>query len=222
MKSWTKSICLVVICCALSACFTDVLTGANVIYDRHHWYQKLGDYQLLMNVKEALYREQGIKCPTCTIEITVFNRDVLLVGQLPSHSLQHLMSEKLQHIQGMRHLYNEISVSHVKADVFMDTWITAKIRSEILADSTIDPNQFKVITYNRVVYLMGNVMPEDANKVVMFAREWSEVRRVVKLFQYYQLTDHGPSNQIKPVAMESSSSNNIALHDESTPLVPLD
>jgi hypothetical protein len=38
---------------------------------------------------------------------------------------------------------------------------------------------------------MGDVIPEQAEKVVMFAREWSEVKRVVKLFQYYQL--HSPA-----------------------------
>ena len=67
-----------------------------------------------------------------------------------------------------------------------DGWITAKIRIGILQDSSIDPDQFKIVTVDELVYLMGDVIPAQALKVIMISRNCDGVRRVVKLFRYYQ------------------------------------
>lgn len=197
MKLWGRIVSLSILCFGLSACISDLWTGANVIYDRHHWYQKLGDLQLITKVKQALYVDSRLKCRGCSIETSVFKRDVLLVGYVPTQSLRALVDERMQNVRGKRRFYNELALTSEteSSDPIIDSWITAKIRSEIVSDSSIDPAQFKVITANRVVYLMGDVMPEQAEKVVMFAREWSEVKRVVKLFQYYQLA---PSSTVAP------------------------
>lgn len=206
MKLWGRIVSLSILCLGLSACISDLWTGANVIYDRHHWYQKLGDLQLMTKVKQALYVDSRLKCRGCSIETAVFKHDILLVGYVPTQSLRALVDERMKMVRGKRHFYNELALTSEtdSTDPIIDSWITAKIRSEIVSDSTIDPGQFKVITANRVVYLMGDVMPEQAEKVVMFAREWSEVKRVVKLFQYYQLA---PSASAAPASnFERSSS----------------
>ncbi len=69
-----------------------------------------------------------------------------------------------------------------------DAWITAKIRSQVVADASIEPRQFKVVTADRIVYLMGDVMPEQGARVIHVARYTEGVRRVVKLFNYYRLS----------------------------------
>lgn len=210
MKLWGRIVSLCIVCFGLSACISDLWTGANVIYDRHHWYQKLGDLQLVTKVKQALYTDSRLKCRGCSIETSVFKRDVLLVGYVPTQSLRALVDERMKNVRGKRRFYNELALTSEteSSDPIIDSWITAKIRSEIILDSSIDPAQFKVITANRVVYLMGDVMPEQAEKVVMFAREWSEVKRVVKLFQYYQLAPSSavaPSSDVEHSSLSSSS-----------------
>lgn len=197
MKFGLRWVGLVLLCMSLSACISDVLTGANVIYDRHHWYQKINDLQIMSRTKQMLFVDKRLKCRACSIEITVFKKDVLLVGYVPTQTLRRLADERMKNVYGKRHFYNELSLTseHESTDSLMDSWITAKIRSEILADSSIDPSQFKVVTEDRVVYLMGDVLADQADKVVMFAREWSEVKRVVKLFQYYQLSSHNSTTE---------------------------
>lgn len=190
---WRRTICLILLCMSLSACLSDVWTGANIVYDRHSWYRKLNDWQLTTEVKQALYEEESIKCDTCAVEFAIFNRDILVVGRVPSQSVRRKVSERLRPLHNKRHLYNELVVTTEPGDAITDTWITTKIRSEILTDSGINPKQFKVVTMDGVVYLMGDVIPEQAEKVVMYARQWSEVRRVVKLFQYYHLSRHAVS-----------------------------
>ena len=49
---------------------------------------------------------------------------------------------------------------------------------------------FKVVTSERIVYLMGDVIPAEAARVIYFARTCEGVKRVVKLFKYYNLSDH--------------------------------
>ena len=71
-----------------------------------------------------------------------------------------------------------------------DSLITAKIRSQIVADSEINPRAFKVVTSDGVVYLMGDVIPTQADWVVEIARNTAGVLTVVKLFKYYQLSDN--------------------------------
>jgi osmotically-inducible protein OsmY len=217
MKSWGRIASVTILCLGLTACISDLWTGANVIYDRHNWYQKLGDLQLMTRVKQALYSDSRLKCQACAIETTVFKQDVLLVGHVPTQTLRRLADERMKKVYGKRHFYNELILSSKadSTDAILDSWITAKIRSEIIADSSIDPSQFKVVTADRVVYLMGNVMPEQAEKVVMFAREWSEVKRVVKLFQYYNLgarsTTKSSSEDFEavPLATDNSQPSNL-------------
>ena len=195
MKLWGRIVGLSLICMSLSACFSNIMTGASIVYDTHQWYRKLDDFQLTANVKQVLFDEPSIKCDTCSVEYTIFNHDILLVGHVPSQAVRRKVSERMRALHNKRHLYNELVVTRERGDVFTDTWITTKIRSQMLTDASINPKQFKVVTFDGVVYLMGDVMPEQAEIVVMYARQWSEVRRVVKLFQYYHLSSHAASEQ---------------------------
>lgn len=175
--------------CLLSSCASQVLTGAGLIYDRHNVYIKLNDFQINAQANRILYQDMLFKYPDTTIEIAVFNRDVLLVGHVPTIALREEAYRRVASIQGIRRLFNELEVGRFLDDNVRDSWITTKIRSHILANSDIDPHQFKVVTSRRVVYLMGDVIPLQATQVINYARQTVGVRRVVKLFKYYNLSD---------------------------------
>lgn len=168
---------------------SDLWTGANLVYDRHNVYIKLNDFQLNANASRALYHDKTFKRDDCSIELAVFNRDILLVGRLPSESLREQAYLRVKNVPGSRRLFNQLAVNRTPADPVLDSWITAKIRSQIFADADIDPNKFKVLTYGQIVYLMGDVVPAQAEKVIGFARACRSVSRVVKLFKYYNLSD---------------------------------
>ena len=161
-----------------------------MIYDRHNVYHKLTDYELGVNADQALfYNDPLFKCDACYIEVAVFNGDILLVGHLPSPNLCKIAYERVRAIEGYRRVINQLSTREAEVDPVEDSWITTKIRSQMVADSKIDPQKFKVVTLARVVYLMGDVVPNQAERVFQIARETEGVRRVVKLFKYYHLSD---------------------------------
>ncbi len=173
----------------LAGCLSEVLTGANLVYDRHNIYKTINDFQLSGNVNKALYHDKTFKRDDCNIDVSIFNRDVLLVGEVPTAALREEAYRRASGVPGKRRLFNQVAVGDVHGDPAQDSWITAKIRSQIFADSDIDPHKFKVVTFGKIIYLMGDVEPEQAAQVIMFARQCAGVTRVVKLFKYYNLSD---------------------------------
>ncbi len=173
----------------LSSCISNVWTGASLVYDRHNVYKSLSDFQLAANSNRALYNDKVFKRADCSIDLAVFKGDILLSGNVPTAELRKEAYDRIKALDGYRRLFDQLAISNAPTNVVQDNWITAKIRSQIIADSTIDPHAFKVVTTNQIVYLMGDVIPEEASKVIHLARECTGVKRVVKLFKYYNLSD---------------------------------
>jgi len=165
-----------------------VWTGAMLVYDRHNVYKKLTDYQLGADANRALFHDMCLKCDGCAIDLAVFHRDVLLTGHVPNRALRKEANARVAAIPGIRKQYNQLAVRSGFDNTVQDAWITAKIRSQVVADANIEPRQFKVVTADRIVYLMGDVMPEQGARVIQVARQTDGVRRVVKLFNYYRLS----------------------------------
>lgn len=176
---------LLVLSILLSGCLSGVWTGANLVYDRHNVYKKLNDYHLLVNVNNALFKDKAFKCSQCVLDIAVFNGDVLVAGHLPSADLINRARSRLRSVPNCRHLYLEVVESEAPSNGLQDAWITTKIRSQIFADDSIDPNSFKIVTSDSVVYLMGDVNHGQADKVITISRNSSGVLRVVKLMHYF-------------------------------------
>jgi osmotically-inducible protein OsmY len=189
-KQGCLALLLIVITVGLTGCITDVWTGATLVYDRHNVYKKISDLQLAANASHALYKDQTFKSSDCSIDLAVINGDILLAGHVPTSDLREEAFARITALSGYRRIFNQLAIGRERIDPLQDDWITAKIRSQIFADSKIDPHQFKVVTSERIVYLMGDVIPSEAARVIHIARSCMGVKRVVKLFKYYNLSDH--------------------------------
>jgi len=177
----------------LSGCLTGLWTGASLIYDRHDVYKKAGDFQLGATAGRVLYRDKRFKGKDTVIDLATFNGDILMAGHVPTTALRDEAQTRVMRIPGYRRVFNQLSVSAAPNNAIQDSWITAKIRSGILAHAEIDPDQFKIVTSDRIVYLMGDVIPAQARQVIYIARKCAGVKRVVKLLKYYNLSDKAAS-----------------------------
>lgn len=177
----------------LSSCTTGLWTGASYVYDRHSVYKKLNDYHLLADVTSAVNSDQQLKNENCSVDIAVFNGDVLIAGHLPTQEALAEINNRLKQVGGYRGLYNQLQVKNLPRNNLEDSWITTKIRSQIFADGSIDPNAFKVVTVDKIVYLMGDVKRDEAEKVIQLARTTRGVNQVVKLLKYFT---YEPSNKV--------------------------
>ena len=120
--------------------------------------------------------------------MAVFNGDVLLAGHLPGNKLRNKAEQRLQTLSGYRKLFIQVAISKAVNNGIEDSWITTKIRSKIIADAQIDPTVFKIITSDRIVYIMGDVYPKEAVRVIDIAKRTDGVIRVVKMLKYYNLS----------------------------------
>lgn len=191
MKQGRLTLLIIAIVCCLSGCFSSLWTGASLVYDRHDVYKKLDDYHLLVAVNNAVFSDKYFKNPQTVIDVAVFNGDLLLAGHVANTEMAEELHRRLQKIKGYRRIYNKVIVSNKPSTSLEDTWITTKIRSQIFADSSIDPNAFKVITSDGVVYLMGDVKHSEADKVITIARYTQGVSRVVKILKYFKYETAG-------------------------------
>ncbi len=184
---WGIGLCILV--SALSGCMeiSSAWTGASMIYDRHDLYKKFNDYQIAAVASRALYHDSLFKRHDVILDVAVLNSDLLIVGHVPNETLREAVTQRIAHEKlGYRRLFNQIAIGNYSDNSIEDSWITTKIRSQIVADADINPNQFKVITVDKVVYLMGEALPEDAIRVINIARQTEGVIRVVKLFKFYR------------------------------------
>ena len=117
--------------------------------------------------------------------VVSYNGYVLIVGEVPNQGLKDEASAVVREIEGVRRIYNELvigpkSTSGTEAN---DVWLTTKIKTALLTDSEVPSLRVKVVTENSVVYLMGLLSTEEANRTAAAAADVDGVTRVVRLFE---------------------------------------
>ena len=121
------------------------------------------------------------------IKVTSHNGVVLLVGQVASDGLKaratQITSDSSTKI---KRIHNELEVAGKTSLLARsnDNWVATKVRTLMLANSSVPSGQIRVITENGAVFLMGLVTQADADSAADLARNVSGVTRVVKVFEY--------------------------------------
>lgn len=170
----------------LSGCVAAVLVGTTsmAVYDKRGITTLEKDARIFHVIHTALVKDPRLQ--GSRMEITSFNRVVLLVGQTPSASLRVLAEKIAQRTPDVTRVYNEITIGEPLNLTARpkDSWITTHVRSMMLTRKGLESGSIRVVTENSVVYLMGIVTPEQADLAVEVARNVNGVQKVVKIFQY--------------------------------------
>ena len=118
------------------------------------------------------------------VEITAYNRIVLLVGQVPTETLKNTIGEKISQIKGVKRVINNLHVGTKDSwgDYSRDSWITTKVKADFIGQ--INPNHFKVVTENGVVYLLGVTTKQEGAEAIITTKKVSGVKKVVPIFTY--------------------------------------
>ena len=123
-------------------------------------------------------------------KISVYSNNgrVLLVGQTPTDAYKQTAGQSVGRIEGVRHVYNELRLGKPVSigTRSNDSWITSKVRTDMLAAKDFDSAKVKVVTENGEVFLIGLVTRKEAEQSVEIARHVSGVTRVIKAFEYAQ------------------------------------
>lgn len=120
------------------------------------------------------------------INVTSFNRNVLLTGEAPDESLKKEAEKLAITVENVRNVFNEIAISEKTAlsTRTNDSLITSKVKGRFLGQRKFQINYVKVVTENSIVYLLGVVTREEGESAAQIASTTAGVRKVVKVFEY--------------------------------------
>jgi osmotically-inducible protein OsmY len=181
---------IIVLTLALQGCFfvAGAAAGAAaiaIVYDHRTLSNALTDGRIAKKISDKIKFEPPLRDES-HIEVTVFNRVVLLTGETPNPAWREQAGELAKSVAGVSRVYNQIQVQGPTSSLTRtsDSWVTAKIKSEMLTASNLKSSSIKVVTESGTVYLMGIVNRQQADIAVEIARQVSGVQRVIKIFQY--------------------------------------
>ena len=160
-------------------------TGANVAHDRRTTGTFIEDEAIELKSLNAFANDKEIHDQT-HLNVTSFNNIVLLSGEAPTEELRQRAVNIVRNIPKVSHVHDEITIAGPSSLMSRsgDTLITTKVKTKMIAEKNLDGTHVKVVTENGVVYLMGLLNREDADKATEIARQTGGVQKVVKLFQY--------------------------------------
>ena len=141
----------------------------------------ISDTALKLAVNKGLV-ESSFENLFWTVKTTVFEGRVLLTGGVETEQLRDQASEIVWAVDGVREVLNELQVVRDKsvADSVRDKMIVVSLHSKIAGDKKITGINYKIVTYNRTIYLIGVAQTQDElDRVVTYARSIRYVRRLV-------------------------------------------
>jgi osmotically-inducible protein OsmY len=137
-----------------------------------------------IEIKAANRIEEKVK--DAHINITSYNRAVLLTGEVPSEAAKTDAERIARAVENVRSVFNELQVSGNASlqSRTNDSVITSKVKARFVDASKFSPVHVKVVTENAVVYLLGMVKRQEAADATEIARTTGGVRKVVRAFEY--------------------------------------
>jgi osmotically-inducible protein OsmY len=163
-------------------------SALSVSEDRRSSGAQLDDQSIEWRASSRIGERFGSKVH---VNITSYNRNVLLTGEVPDERMRGDVDNLVRSVPSVSGTTNELVVAEATSlgSRTTDSYITSKIKTRFLDAAQFNAMQVKVVTEGGVVYLMGIVTDKEANDAVEIARTTGGVRKVVKMFEYCKPTD---------------------------------
>ena len=186
----SRSVCMLLAAAALagglSACVPLVMGGAAVgtlvAVDRRTSGTQLEDEGIEFRAANRLH---GLYGDRAHVNVTSWNRQVLLTGEVPTQEDRQKAEQTLREVENVRSVVNDLVVAPPSSlsQRSNDTLITGKVKASFVDAKDLVSAAFKVVTERGVVYLMGRVTQREATRATEIARGVSGVTKVVRVFE---------------------------------------
>ena len=146
------------------------------------------------------------------VDVTVFNRRVLLTGEVPDDRSKQLAEAIVKAINNVDAVINELAVAPKSdfTDRANDSYLVARVKTALIQEKGISANDFKVVSERGNIYLMGLVTQAEGNLGADVASRVPGVKQVVKVFQYIQPGEQPAVAAAAPAASAPSSAQSAA------------
>jgi len=188
LSTTTKLLGAILLSSQLAACVPVIAGGAVaggvMASDRRTSGIYIEDQAIELKARRMII--DNIGSANINVSVTSFNQNVLLTGEAISEEIRAKAERAARSVENVKSVTNELAISEKSGlgTSAGDTYITSKVKANMVKENRFPSNYVKVVTENSIVYLMGMVTREEAEDAVDIARSISGVEKVVNVFEY--------------------------------------
>lgn len=170
----------------LSACaplaLGGVFMGGMVASDRRTSGSQVEDEGIELRASSRIRDNLGERVH---VNVTSYNRQVLLTGEVTSEQDKQLVERVVSGVDNVRAIVNELAVlgNSTLTQRASDTLVTGKVKASLLDAKDLFSNAFKVVTERGTVYLMGRVTQREATRATEIISGTGGVMKVVRILE---------------------------------------
>ncbi|WP_394756098.1 BON domain-containing protein [Rhodoferax sp.] len=171
----------------LSACAPIVIGGAVVMgslmaTDRRTAGTQIEDEGIELHAASRIRDNLGDRAH---VNVTSYNRQVLLTGEVSSAQDKQLVEQVVSRVENVRAIVNELALlgHSTLTQRSSDALVTGKVKAALVDAKDLHANAFKVVTERGTTYLMGRVTQREANRATDMTRATGGVQKVVRLLE---------------------------------------
>ncbi len=119
------------------------------------------------------------------VNITSYNRMVLLTGEAPNETAKAEINRLVKEVPNVQDTYNQLVIGPPSSFSARsnDAFITSKIKSRSVDNGKFNPVHVKVVTEGGVAFLLGMVTQAEADAAIDVARTTAGVQKVVNFLE---------------------------------------
>lgn len=186
MKSSRTLLLLAVLVPVLAGCVgaaaVGVGAGALMFVDRRQAEVQVTDEGIEIRAANRISGKYGDRAH---VNITSYNRSVLLTGEVPDADAKAEVEKIVSEVPNVKAISNELRIGAVStlSNRSNDTYITSKVKARLIDANQVSPVHVKVVTEAGIVYLLGLVTQRESAAAVEVARTTAGVLKVVRVFE---------------------------------------
>ncbi|WP_029461371.1 BON domain-containing protein [Serpentinimonas barnesii] len=159
-----------------------VATTVLVATDRRTSGAMVEDQGIEMRAANRLRTEFGNRG---RVNVTSYNRRVLITGEVPSETDRALALRIVGAVENVQGVVDELAVTGTPSLTARaaDRLVSARVRAGLIDAPDLSSNAFLIVTERGTVYLLGRVTPREADRATEIARRTAGVQRVVRVLE---------------------------------------
>ena len=159
-----------------------IASGSMIALDRRTSGAQLEDEGIELRASNRLRSAIGERAH---INVTSYNRQVLVTGEVPSASDKQLAEQTVRQTENVVSVVNELAVlgNSTLAQRTSDVLVTGRVRAMLIDARDLQSSAFKVVTERGTTFLMGRVTQREADRATQIAQGVSGVQKVVRIFE---------------------------------------
>ena len=149
-----SSILSVTSCATVAVGGAAVGTGVATATDARGTDSVVNDQSLEHQVNNVL----GAQVPKGSFTVASYKKEILLAGQVPNAGDKAKAEKAVSNTVGVKKVWNYLTIgpNETAGDISQDAYLTSVAKTKLIAQKDVNANNIKVVTSNKVVYLLGS------------------------------------------------------------------